>query len=71
MVDSLNQYQSVIPHGLNLFCALSRARLAIYILLLDLYNALCIKACTLCCEFGEFISLLTWKPTLLHDGQST
>jgi hypothetical protein len=63
MIESLNQYQSVVSHGLNLLCALSRERHAIYIPLLDFYNALCIKACTLCCEFGKFISLLTWKPT--------
>lgn len=61
MVDSLNQYQRVVSHGLNLFCALLRTRLAIDISLLDFNNALCIKACTLCGEFGGFIFLLTWK----------
>ena len=61
LVDSLNQYQRVVSHGLNLFCALLRTRLAIDISLLDFNNALCIKACTLCGEFGGFISLLTWK----------
>lgn len=58
MVDSLNQYQRVVSHGLNLFCALLRTRLAIDISLLDFYNALCTKACNLCGEFGGFISLL-------------
>lgn len=61
MVDSLNQYRLVVSHGLNLFCALLRTRLAVGISLFDFYNALCTKACTLCGEFGGFISLLTWK----------
>lgn len=61
MVDSLNQYQRIVSHGLNLFCALLRTRLAIDISLLDFYNALCMKACFLCGEFGGFISLLIWK----------
>ncbi|KAF1842493.1 uncharacterized protein K460DRAFT_380330 [Cucurbitaria berberidis CBS 394.84] len=60
-VDSLKQYQMVVSHGLNLLCALLRTRLAVGISLLDFYNALCTKACTLCGEFGGFISLLTWK----------
>jgi hypothetical protein len=61
IVDSLSQYQNIVSHGLNLFCALLRTRLAIDISLLDFYNALCIKACTFCGEFGGFISLLIWK----------
>lgn len=60
-VDSLKPYQLVVSHGLNLFCALLRTRLAIDISLHDFYDALCTKSCTLCGEFGEFISLLTWK----------
>lgn len=59
-VDSLTQYQMVVSHGLNLFCALLQTRLAIDVSLSDFYCALCTKACTLCGEFGEFISLLTW-----------
>lgn len=61
MVDSLQQYQRVVSHGLNLFCALLRTRLAVHISLLDFYNALCTKACGFCGEFGGFISLLIWK----------
>jgi hypothetical protein len=60
-VDSLKQYQMVVSHGLNLLCALLRTRLSIGISLLDFYSALCTKACSLCGEFGGFISLLTWK----------
>lgn len=60
-VDSLKKYQMIVSHGLNLFCALLRTRLAIDISLLDFYNVLCIKTCSLCGEFGGFISLLTWK----------
>lgn len=59
-VNSLKQYQLIVSHGLNLLCALLRTRLAIGISLLDLYRALCTKACTLCGEFAGFISLLTW-----------
>ncbi|SCN84106.1 uncharacterized protein FFMR_09197 [Fusarium fujikuroi] len=60
-VDSLKQYQMIVLHGLNLFCALLRTRLAVGISLLDFYNALCLKSCSLCGEFGGFMSLLTWK----------
>ncbi|KAI1774679.1 hypothetical protein F4818DRAFT_418575 [Hypoxylon cercidicola] len=60
MVDSLKQYQMVVSHGLNLLCALLRTRLANSISLFEFYDALCTKACTLCGEFGGFISLLTW-----------
>ncbi|CAG8338828.1 unnamed protein product [Penicillium nalgiovense] len=61
IVDSLSQYQSVVSHRRNLFCALLRTRLAIDISLLDFYDALYIKNCTLCGEFAGFISLLIWK----------
>ncbi|PYI11279.1 hypothetical protein BO78DRAFT_130800 [Aspergillus sclerotiicarbonarius CBS 121057] len=61
MVDSLKQYQRVVAHGLNLFCALLRTRLSIDVSLLDFYNALCTKTCSLCGEFGGFIFLPTWK----------
>ncbi len=60
-VDSLKQYQTVVLHGLNLLCALLRTRLAIYVSLFDFYNVLCTKTCTLCSEFGGFVSLLTWN----------
>lgn len=60
-VDSLKQYQMVVSHGLNLFCALLRTRLATGVSLFDFYYALCTKACTFCGEFGGFISLLTWN----------
>lgn len=60
VVDCLNQYELVATHGLNLFCTLLRTRLASRISLLDFYNALCTKACTLCGEFGGFISLPSW-----------
>ncbi|KAI2602743.1 hypothetical protein GGR54DRAFT_487683 [Hypoxylon sp. NC1633] len=60
VVDSLMQYRMVASHGLNLFCALLRTRLATGISLLDFYCALCTKTCALCGEFGGFISLLTW-----------
>lgn len=61
LVDSINQYQRVVSYGLNLFCALLRTQIAVDISLLDFYNALCMKTCTLCGEFGGFISLPTWK----------
>ncbi|UZP40633.1 hypothetical protein NXS19_008449 [Fusarium pseudograminearum] len=60
-VDSIKKYQVVISHGLNLFCALLRTRLAADISLLDFYDALCTKACSICGEFGGFMSLLTWR----------
>ncbi|KAH6624147.1 hypothetical protein B0J18DRAFT_427420 [Chaetomium sp. MPI-SDFR-AT-0129] len=60
IVDSLHHYQMVVSHGLNLLCALLRKRLAIGISLVDFYHTLCTKACTLCGEFGGFVSLLTW-----------
>ena len=60
-VDSHRQYQMVVSHGLNLLCALLRTRLATGISLFDFYCALCTEACTICGEFGGFISLLTWN----------
>lgn len=57
-VDSLKQYQVVVSNGLNLFYALLRTRLDVS--LFDFCNALYTKACTLCGEFGGFVSLLTW-----------
>src|SRR3569833_2319224 len=60
-VDSLKQYQAAASHGLNLFCALLRTRLATGVSLLDFYYALCTKDCTFCGEFGGFMSLLTWN----------
>ncbi len=59
-VHSLNQYHLVVAHGLNLLRALLRTRLTTGISLHDVFRALCTKACTLCGEFGGFISLLTW-----------
>lgn len=60
-VDCLKQHQIVVLRGLDLLCALLRTRLATDISLFDFYDALCTKACTLCGEFGGFMSLLTWK----------
>lgn len=60
-VDCLTQYQRVTSHGLNLLCALLRTGLAIDVTLLDFYDALCTKACTLCGDFSGFISLFTWR----------
>ncbi|PTD05232.1 hypothetical protein FCULG_00000252 [Fusarium culmorum] len=51
----------IVSHGLNLFCALLRTRLAVHVSLLDFYDALCTKTCSICGEFGGFMSLLTWK----------
>ncbi|KAI1162318.1 hypothetical protein F5B18DRAFT_652795 [Nemania serpens] len=60
-LELLHDYQIVVSHGLNLLCALLRTRLAIGVSLFDFYDALCTKDCTLCGEFGGFISLLTWN----------
>ncbi|KAK3903999.1 hypothetical protein C8A05DRAFT_42874 [Staphylotrichum tortipilum] len=60
-VDSLPQYRAVTSHGLDVFCALLRTRLAADVSLLDFYDALCSKACALCGgEFAEFVLLLAW-----------
>lgn len=59
-VDSLHQYQRVVAHGLRLFCALLRTRLAVGVSLSDFYQALCTKACGTCGGFGGFVSLLEW-----------
>ncbi|KJZ76159.1 hypothetical protein HIM_04615 [Hirsutella minnesotensis 3608] len=61
MVHSLKQYRMVVVHGLNLFCALLRTRLANSVSLFDTYHALCTKACEFCGEFAGFMSLLTWN----------
>lgn len=59
-VDSLHQYQRVVSHGLNVFCALLRTRLAVDVSLSNFYQALCTKACGTCGGFGGFVSLLAW-----------
>lgn len=59
-VDSLHQYQRVVSHGLNVFCALLRTRLAIDFSLSNFYQAPCTKACDTCGGFGGFVSLLAW-----------
>ncbi|KAJ4009615.1 hypothetical protein NW766_008735 [Fusarium irregulare] len=59
-VDSLKEYQIIVSHGLNLLCALLRTDLARDILLLDFYDVLCTKICSICGEFGGFVSLLSW-----------
>lgn len=51
----------VVSHGLNLFCALLRTRLADSVSLAGFYSILCTEACELCGEFAGYISLLTWK----------
>jgi hypothetical protein len=61
VVDCLKQYQLVVSHGLNLFCALLRTRVAMGTSLLDMYVALCTKSCSLCDNFGGFVFLPTWK----------
>lgn len=58
--DSLYEYQRVVSHGLNLFCALLRTRLAVDVSLSDFYQALCTKACGTCGRFGGFVLLLAW-----------
>lgn len=45
MVHFLKQYQLVVSHGINLFCALLRTRLALSVSLFDIYHALCTKDC--------------------------
>lgn len=71
-VDSLPQYQRVISHGLDVFCALLRTRIAAHVSLLDFYDVLCTKACAVCGhELAEFVSLLAWGRccfSCLHKG---
>ncbi|KAF5647350.1 cyclin f-box [Fusarium tjaetaba] len=57
---SSSEHINILLHGLNLFCALLRTRLAVDISLLDFYNVLCLKSCSLCGEFGGYMSLLSW-----------
>ncbi|RFN49470.1 cyclin f-box [Fusarium flagelliforme] len=59
-VDSLKEYQMIVLHGLNLYCALLRTQLASDISLLDFYDVLCTKTCSIFGQFGGFVSLLSW-----------
>ncbi|KAI1423770.1 hypothetical protein F5Y12DRAFT_785827 [Xylaria sp. FL1777] len=61
LVDSLPQYQRVVAHGLDLFCALLRTELAIHIPLFNFDWALCAKNCAFCGEFAGFVALLLWE----------
>lgn len=60
-VHSLKQYRMVTSYGLNPLCALLRTRLAIVVSLFDFYDVLCTKACTVCGDFGGFVSILHWS----------
>ena len=60
-VDSLPQYRRVASHGLDVFCALLRTRLAAHVSLLEFYDVLCTKDCAICGrKLAEFVSLLAW-----------
>ncbi|KAI1129274.1 hypothetical protein F5Y10DRAFT_238596 [Nemania abortiva] len=59
LVDFIREYQIVVSHGLNLLCALMRTKLSTHTLLLDIYDVLCTKECTICGSFGGFIFLFT------------
>lgn len=48
IVNSLKQYHRVVSHGLSLFCALLRTRIATDITLLDFNKAFFTKERTLC-----------------------
>lgn len=65
MVDSLHEYQMVVKHGLNLYCALLRTKIGNEVTLREFYTVLCTKACFLCGEFASFVHLLTWKKSCL------
>jgi hypothetical protein len=60
IMDVLHQYRLVASHGLTAFCALLRTGLAGRVSLPEFYDALCTKNCSICGEFGGFISLPTW-----------
>ena len=59
-VGWLNEYRTVVRHGLNTFCALLRTEIARDVSLNDFYDALCTRDCALCGNFSGVMSLLTW-----------
>ncbi|KAK3311543.1 uncharacterized protein B0T15DRAFT_427861 [Chaetomium strumarium] len=59
-LEALIEYRAVAFWGLDAFCALLRTGLAERVSLTQFWDALCTKNCTLCGEFGGFISLPTW-----------
>ncbi|RDW92964.1 F-box protein [Aspergillus mulundensis] len=59
-VDSLPQYQRIVLHGLRIFCATLRTRVARDVSLHDFDTALCTKTCKLCGEFAGFMFLPSW-----------
>jgi len=60
LITELRPYQRMVEHGLNAFCALLRTRLAGDVTLSAFYDALCTPNCSLCGNFGGYISLLNW-----------
>ena len=59
MGDPTSQDRMVVSRGLNLYCALLRIRLQMFLFLYT--NALCTKACAIYGEFCGSISLLTYN----------
>ncbi|KAK5999134.1 hypothetical protein PT974_01523 [Cladobotryum mycophilum] len=60
-VSNVLQYQLVAEHGLQALHGLLLTQLAPYYTILDLYEALLIRDCTVCGSFGGFMFLLTGK----------
>lgn len=61
MVDSVKEYKRVAAHGLDMYCALLRTRVAPTITLSSFYRILCTNECSICQDSAEFVSLVTWS----------
>lgn len=60
VVASLEEYQTVVSHGLDLLRSLLRTGLAATVSIYDCHDALCAETCELCGNFSGFMFLPTW-----------
>lgn len=61
LVTSLQPYQLMVTHGLEVFNTLLHTGLAVDISLRDFENILCTMECSFCGKFSGYVSLLIWK----------
>jgi hypothetical protein len=61
ILNALHEYRVITKHALNPLCALLRTQTAPGVTLLDFYQLLCMKACSLCGNaYGDLVYLPTW-----------
>ena len=57
-VDSMGKYETVLLYGATLLRAILRTELAYQVCLSTFYSTLCTRPCSICGEFGGFVSII-------------